>query len=111
MVRISDARMSGTHYGTCVLHVCPEAAVGGALALVREGDLIALDVDKRSLTLQVSQAELDLRHAEWTLAKPATLRYSRSYAALYQQHVTQADEGADFDFLQGAELLPEPTIF
>ena len=111
MVRISDARMSGTHYGTCVLHVCPEAAVGGALALVREGDLIALDVDNRSLTLQVSQAELDLRHAEWKLAKPATLRYNRSYAALYQQHVTQADEGADFDFLQGAELLPEPTIF
>ena len=111
MVRISDARMSGTHYGTCVLHVCPEAAVGGALALVREGDLIALDVENRSLTLQVPQAELDKRHAEWVLAKPATLRYNRSYAALYQQHVTQADEGADFDFLQGAELLPEPTIF
>ena len=111
MVRISDARMSGTHYGTCVLHVCPEAAVGGALALVREGDLIALDVDNRSLTLQVPQLELDQRHAEWKLAKPATLRYKRSYAALYQQHVTQADEGADFDFLQGAELLPEPTIF
>jgi dihydroxy-acid dehydratase len=111
MVRISDARMSGTHYGTCVLHVCPEAAVGGALALVREGDLIALDVENRSLTLQVPQAELDIRHAEWQLAKPATLRYKRSYAALYQQHVTQADEGADFDFLQGAELLPEPTIF
>ena len=111
MVRISDARMSGTHYGTCVLHVCPEAAVGGALALVREGDLIALDVENRSLMLQVSQPELDLRHAAWKLAKPATLRYNRSYAALYQQHVTQADEGADFDFLQGAELLPEPTIF
>jgi dihydroxy-acid dehydratase len=111
MVRISDARMSGTHYGTCVLHVCPEAAVGGPLALVREGDLIALDVENRSLTLQVPQTELDLRHTEWTHAKPATLRYTRSYAALYQQHVTQADEGADFDFLQGAELLPEPTIF
>ena len=111
MVRISDARMSGTHYGTCVLHVCPEAAVGGPLALVREGDLIALDVENRSLTLHVPQAELDRRQAEWQLAKPATMRYNRSYAALYQQHVTQADEGADFDFLQGAELLPEPTIF
>ncbi len=111
MVRISDARMSGTHYGTCVLHVCPEAAVGGPLALVREGDMIALDVAARSITLQVSAEELDRRHAEWTLAKPATLRYNRSYAALYQRHVTQADEGADFDFLQGNEPLPVPTIF
>ena len=114
MVRISDARMSGTHYGTCVLHVCPEAAVGGPLALVREGDMIALDVTARSITLQVGAQELKRRHADWTertLAKPATLRYKRSYAALYQQHVTQADEGADFDFLQGNEPLPEPTIF
>ena len=111
MVRISDARMSGTHYGTCVLHVCPEAAVGGPLALVRDGDVIALDVAARSITLQVPAQELDRRHAEWTLAKPATLRYNRSYAALYQQHVTQADEGADFDFLQGNQPLPEPTIF
>ena len=111
MVRISDARMSGTHYGTCVLHVCPEAAVGGPLALVRDGDIIALDVAARSITLQVPAQELDRRHAEWALAKPATLRYNRSYAALYQKHVTQADEGADFDFLQGNEPLPEPTIF
>ena len=114
MVRISDARMSGTHYGTCVLHVCPESAVGGPLALVRNGDLIALDVAARSITLQVPVQELDRRHAEWQLAQqaaPAARRYRRSYAALYQQHVTQADEGADFDFLQGAELLPEPTIF
>ncbi len=111
MVRISDARMSGTHYGTCVLHVCPEAAVGGPLALVRDGDMIALDVAARSITLQVPEQELERRRAEWTLAKPVTLRYNRSYAALYQQHVTQADEGADFDFLQGNEPLPEPTIF
>ena len=76
MVRISDARMSGTHYGTCVLHVCPEAAVGGPLAFVREGDMIALDVAARSITLQVPAQELDRRHAEWTLAKPATLRYN-----------------------------------
>lgn len=111
MVRISDARMSGTHYGTCVLHVCPEAAVGGPLALVREGDIIALDIEARSITLDVPSAELERRSAEWQQAAPATRRYGRSYAALYQQHVTQADEGADFDFLQGAELLPEPTIF
>ena len=114
MVRISDARMSGTHYGTCVLHVCPEAAVGGPLALVREGDMIELDVAARSITLQVSVQELDRRHDEWQKAqatKSATLRYGRSYAALYQQHVMQADEGADFDFLQGNEPLPEPTIF
>ncbi len=111
MVRISDARMSGTHYGTCVLHVCPEAAVGGPLALVQDGDMIELDVDSRRITLLVTPEELDVRKAAWTLAKPATLRYNRSYAALYQQHVTQADEGADFDFLQGNDTLPEPTIF
>jgi dihydroxyacid dehydratase/phosphogluconate dehydratase len=111
MMRISDARMSGTHYGTCVLHVCPEAAVGGALALVHDGDMIALDVSARSIELLVSNAELDARLNIWKQAKPATMRYKRSYAALYQQHVTQADEGADFDFLQGDELLPEPTIF
>ncbi|HPG62512.1 MAG TPA: dihydroxy-acid dehydratase, partial [Casimicrobium sp.] len=110
-VRISDARMSGTHYGTCVLHVCPEAAVGGPLALVQDGDMIELDVDSRRITLLVTPEELDVRKAAWTLAKPATLRYNRSYAALYQQHVTQADEGADFDFLQGNDTLPEPTIF
>ncbi|TAG46892.1 MAG: dihydroxy-acid dehydratase [Betaproteobacteria bacterium] len=111
MVRISDARMSGTHYGTCVLHVCPEAAVGGALALVQNGDLISLDVAARKIELLVSEDELATRFAAWQQAKPATMRYNRSYAALYQQHVTQADEGADFDFLQGSELLPEPTIF
>jgi dihydroxy-acid dehydratase len=111
MVRISDARMSGTHYGTCVLHVCPEAAVGGPLALVRDGDMISIDIEARKIELQVSDAEMEKRRAAWQDAKPATMRYNRSYAALYQQHVTQADEGADFDFLQGTELLPEPTIF
>ncbi len=111
MVRISDARMSGTHYGTCVLHVCPEAAVGGTLAIVREGDLISLDVAARKIELLVSEEEIAKRLSAWQDAKPATLRYGRSYAALYQQHVTQADDGADFDFLQGSELLPEPTIF
>ncbi len=111
MVRISDARMSGTHYGTCVLHVCPEAAVGGPLALVRDGDMIELDVSARRISLLVTPKELEARRAQWSSTKPATLRYERSYAALYQQHVTQADEGADFDFLQGNTVLPEPTIF
>jgi dihydroxy-acid dehydratase len=111
MVRISDARMSGTHYGTCVLHVCPEAAVGGPLALVRDRDMISLDIEARKIELLVSDEEMEKRRAAWHDAKPATMRYNRSYAALYQQHVTQADEGADFDFLLGTELLPEPTIF
>ncbi len=111
MVRISDARMSGTHYGTCVLHVCPEAAVGGLLAIVSNGDLISIDVAARTIELHVNEAEIARRLAAWRDAKPATMRYNRSYAALYQRHVTQADEGADFDFLQGAESIPEPTIF
>jgi dihydroxy-acid dehydratase len=98
MVRISDARMSGTAYGTVVLHVCPEAALGGPLALVREGDWIALDVEARTLALEVDDAELARRRAEWTAPKPAM---TTGYQALYVQHVLQADKGADFDFLQG----------
>ncbi|MFN3630355.1 MAG: IlvD/Edd family dehydratase [Casimicrobiaceae bacterium] len=111
LVRISDARMSGTHYGTCVLHVCPEAAVGGPLALVETGDAIELDVPARRLELLVDTATLAAREAAWRARPPATRRYGRSYAALYQQHVQQADLGADFDFLAGSERLPEPTIF
>ena len=108
MVRISDARMSGTHYGTCVLHVAPEAAIGGALALVRTGDVIELDVPARRIHLRVDDAELARRRAAWS---PAPRRYGRSYAALYQQHVAQADEGCDFDFLSGTAPVPEPEIF
>jgi len=108
MVRISDARMSGTHYGTCVLHVAPEAAVGGPLALVRTGDPIALDVERRSIELRVAEDELARRRAHW---RPPAPRYARSYALLYQQHVTQADEGCDFDFLSGSAGVPEPDIF
>lgn len=111
LVRISDARMSGTHYGTCVLHACPEAAIGGPLALVEDGDLIELDVAARRLELKVDAAALAAREAVWRSRPPATLRYGRSYAALYQRHVMQADEGADFDFLAGVEPVPEPTIF
>jgi dihydroxy-acid dehydratase len=98
MVRISDARMSGTAYGTVVLHVSPEAALGGPLALVREGDWIALDVEARTLVLEVDEVELARRRAEWVAPKPAM---TSGYQALYVKHVLQADKGADFDFLQG----------
>ncbi len=108
MVRLSDCRMSGTSYGACVLHIAPESAVGGPLALVKNGDLISLDVPNRSLHLQVSDAELAARRAAW---QPAPARYHRGYPKLYVEHVTQADEGADFDFLQHGPALPEPEIF
>ena len=98
MVRISDARMSGTAYGTVVLHVCPEAAVGGPLALVREGDWIELDVEARRLHLDVDEAELARRRAEWVAPEPA---FKSGYQALYVEHVMQADKGMDFDFLLG----------
>jgi dihydroxy-acid dehydratase len=109
MVRLSDARMSGTHYGTCVLHVAPEAAIGGPLALVRTGDVIELDVPARRLHLRVEDAELARRRAAW---RPRPPRYERSYAMLYQRHVTQANEGCDFDFLEsGVAPVPEPEIY
>lgn len=107
MVRISDARMSGTAYGTCVLHVSPESFVGGPLALVQDGDLISLDAEKRRLDLLVSEEELATRRANW--AKP-TGRYQRGYGALYLERVTQADKGCDFDFLDGDAVTPEPAI-
>ncbi len=107
MVRISDARMSGTSYGACVLHVAPESFVGGPLALVRDGDLVSLDVPARRLELKVSEAELARRRAAWTRPAP---RYARGFGALYQQHITQADQGCDFDFLEGTAPTPEPEI-
>jgi L-arabonate dehydrase len=97
MVRISDARMSGTAYGTVVLHCCPEAAVGGPLALVQDGDVIELDVENRKLHLAVDDAELERRRKSWQPAKPPTGGYSR----LYHDHVMQANLGADLDFLKG----------
>ncbi|MGP3989170.1 IlvD/Edd family dehydratase [Streptomyces sp. 3N207] len=99
MVRICDGRMSGTGYGTVVLHVTPEAAVGGPLALVRDGDPVVLDVPSRTLRLHVDDAELERRRAAW---KPPTPRHTSGYAWLYTQHVEQADRGADFDFLRGS---------
>ncbi|HEU0204138.1 MAG TPA: L-arabinonate dehydratase [Burkholderiaceae bacterium] len=108
MVRISDGRMSGTHYGSCILHVSPEAAVGGPLALVRNGDEIALDVEARRLDLLVDDGELQRRRAAWS---PPPRAYARGFTKLYQEHVTQAHEGCDFDFLEGTAPTPEPPIF
>jgi dihydroxy-acid dehydratase len=107
MIRISDARMSGTSYGACVLHVAPEAATGGPLALVKTGDTITLDVPNRKLTLNVPDAELDARRAQW---KPARVPVTRGYLSLYLNEVTQADEGCDFRFLGGKADMPEPAI-
>jgi dihydroxy-acid dehydratase len=98
MVRISDARMSGTSYGTVVLHVAPESAVGGPLALVRDGDEIELDVPSRTLTLRVADDELARRRAAW---RPRTPHFTRGYGRMFLDHVLQADEGCDFDFLRG----------
>ncbi len=99
MVRISDARMSGTAYGTIVLHVSPEAAVGGPLALVKNGDRIRLSVRERKMDLLVSESELGKRKAAWR--EPAA-RPNRGYAKLYMDHVLQAEHGCDFDFLRKA---------
>jgi dihydroxy-acid dehydratase len=107
MVRISDARMSGTAYGTCVLHVAPESFVGGPLALVQTGDQINLDVPGRRLDLLVSEEELASRRSAWT---PRPRPASRGYTQLFADHVTQANEGCDFDFLHGAGGVPEPAI-
>jgi dihydroxy-acid dehydratase len=99
MVRISDARMSGTSFGTVVLHIAPEAAVGGPLALVRDGDAITLDVPARRLTLEVTDEELAARRAAWSPPPPA---YTRGYGRLFLEHVLQAPQGCDFDFLAAA---------
>jgi dihydroxy-acid dehydratase len=107
MVRVSDARMSGTSYGCCVLHVAPESFVGGPLALVKNGDPIELDVEKRELNLRISEEETKKRRAAWL--QPAK-KFERSYGAIFSRHVKQADEGCDFDFLEGTAPVPEPEI-
>ena len=108
MLRISDARMSGTSYGACVLHVAPESFVGGPLALVETGDTIRLDVTARELTLEVDEAELAARQARWTAPKP---KFPRGFGWMYAQHVSQADEGCDFDFLASDRgTVDEPEI-
>lgn len=107
MVRISDARMSGTSYGACVLHVAPESYIGGPLALVRDGDLIELDVAARKLELKVSAEELAKRKAGWQQPAP---HYTRGYGAIYSQHITQANKGCDFDVLHHGEPTPDPEV-
>jgi dihydroxy-acid dehydratase len=107
MVRISDARMSGTSYGACILHVAPESFVGGPLALVETGDEIEIDVNARKIHLHVGDEELKRRRAAWSAPPPV---YARGYGAMYSQHISQADEGCDFDFLQGTERIAEPEI-
>jgi dihydroxy-acid dehydratase len=107
MLRISDARMSGTSYGACVLHVAPESYVGGPLAFVQEGDVIELDIPARRLTMKVSDEELARRRAAWQRPAP---HYPRGYGAVFSQHVTQANKGCDFDFLEAGAPIPEPEI-
>jgi dihydroxy-acid dehydratase len=107
MVRLSDARMSGTSYGACVLHIAPESFIGGPLAFVQDGDVIELDVPARRLTLRVSDEELARRRADW---KAPQVAHPRGWVALYSKHVTQADKGCDFDFLEGTAPVPEPEI-
>lgn len=109
MVRLSDARMSGTSYGACILHVAPESFVGGPLALVENGDIIELDVPNRKLNIRVSDEELARRRAAWNPPNP---RYERGYGWVFNKHIEQANEGCDFDFLRqdfGA-AVPEPDI-
>ena len=109
MVRISDARMSGTSYGACVLHVSPESFVGGPIALIRDGDMISLNIPERSIELEVSDEELATRKAEWKAPEP---RFSRGYGKLYFDETTQAHEGCDFRFLHDdGSVDPEPSIY
>ena len=100
MVRISDARMSGTAFGTIVLHIAPESAVGGPLAIVRTGDRIGLDVEARRIDLLIDDVELTARLAAWRDLPPHRQLPTRGYARLFEDHVLQADQGCDFDFLQ-----------
>src|SRR5215469_13135375 len=108
MVRISDARMSGTNYGTCVLHISPESFVGGPLALLKEGDMVELDVPRKQLNMRISEEEMARRRQAW---RPANSLYPRGYGKLFMQHIKQADEGCDFDFLEGTAPIPEPEIY
>src|SRR5690606_23049047 len=110
MVRISDARMSGTSFGACVLHAAPEAYVGGPLALLKTGDLVELDIPERRLDMLVSDEELARRRADWVPPPP---RYERGYGFMFSKHIEQADKGCDFDFLCTEHGRPcdEPVIF
>jgi len=110
MLRLSDARMSGTSYGACMLHCAPEAFVGGPLALVKNGDMISVDVPARRIHLEVGDDELARRKAAWT---PPPRRFERGYGWMFSQHILQADQGCDFDYLETTFGAPigEPDIF
>ncbi|MFN4210057.1 MAG: dihydroxy-acid dehydratase, partial [Devosia sp.] len=110
MLRISDARMSGTSYGACVLHVAPESYIGGPLALLRTGDIVRLDLPNRRLDMLVEAEEIERRRAAWTPPPP---HYERGWGWMYSRHVTQADKGCDFDFLERdfGRLAGEPDIY
>ena len=110
MLRISDARMSGTSYGACILHVAPESYIGGPLAVVRTGDMITVDVEKRLIQIDISKIELEGRMADFTRLPP---RFERGYGWMFSQHIEQAPNGCDFDFMKtdfGAPIS-EPDIF
>jgi dihydroxy-acid dehydratase len=110
MLRLSDARMSGTSYGACILHVSPESYIGGPLALLKTGDIVSIDVDARSIRMEVSDEELAVRRAAWVAPEA---RYERGYGWVYTKHIQQANEGCDFDFLRtdfGAPVS-EPVIY
>lgn len=107
MLRISDARMSGTSYGACVLHVAPESYIGGPLAAVRTGDIISVDVETRSISVNLTEAEITARIAQW---QRPNRDYPRGYGKMSAAHIQQADKGCDFDYLEGTEKIPEPEI-
>ncbi|MGA7279099.1 MAG: dihydroxy-acid dehydratase, partial [Desulfocapsaceae bacterium] len=108
MLRVTDARMSGTSYGACVLHVAPESYIGGPLALVKTGDIIDIDVDARKIEVKLSEEEMIRRKEAWS---PPPEKYVRSYTKMYIEHVTQANDGCDFDFLEYRDQgVPEPEI-
>jgi dihydroxy-acid dehydratase len=110
MLRISDARMSGTSYGACILHVAPESYIGGPLALIETGDMITVDVDQRLIKVELSDEELQIRRDAWIAPAP---RYERGYGAMFSKHINQAPEGCDFDFLMSdyGAAVPEPDIY
>jgi dihydroxy-acid dehydratase len=107
MLRISDARMSGTSYGACILHVAPESYIGGPLAAVQTGDMISVDIENRSIHVDLGDDEITARLATWN---PPNRDYGRGYGRMYANHITQADEGCDFDFLTGTAPIEDPEI-
>lgn len=110
MLRISDARMSGTSYGACVLHVAPESYVGGPLALLKTGDIVRLDLANRRLDMLVDETEIERRRLEWSAPEP---KFERGWGYMFSKHVTQADKGCDFDYLERGfgPAAGEPDIF